>query len=86
MAAKSKNKLAKLTAGASTNYCSSAVPDKPSAADKARERRYQAEDALRTLTRAGEIQRNGTLMRDVKSLAKEQMGTLKKVVGSSRRK
>lgn len=53
---------------------------KPSAADKARERRYQAEDALRTITRAGEIAKDRPLMREVKKLATEQMTTLKAVV------
>lgn len=73
--AKATNKLASAV-GLST----APMPYKPSAADKARERRYQAEDALRTLTRAGEVQRDKGLMREVKKLATEQMSTLKSVV------
>lgn len=74
--AKATNKLA-AAVGLST---ACPAPYKASAADKARERRYQAEDALRTITRAGEIQRDRGLMRDVKKLATEQMSTLKSVV------
>lgn len=74
MAKKSSNRL---TAAIST---SAPAPYRPTAADKARERRYQAEDALRTITRAGEIQRDRPLMRDVQKLAREQMSTLKTVV------
>lgn len=73
-----KNKLAGLVSTSAVP--SSPVSYKPSAADKARERRYQAEDALRTLTRAREVQRDRRLMGDVKKLAKEQMTTLKNVV------
>lgn len=46
--------------------------------DIARQRRYQAEDAMRTITRAEEIKSDSRLMGDVKSLAKEQMNNLKK--------
>jgi hypothetical protein len=70
-----KNKLAsKLTSINAT------VPYKPSPAEAAREKRYQAEDALRTLTRAGEIQRDKGLMREVKKVATEQLQTLRSVV------
>lgn len=48
-----------------------------SAEDKKRMRRYRAEDALRTLTRAEEIRADKELMGDIRALAKEQMKTLK---------
>jgi hypothetical protein len=47
--------------------------------DAAQERKWRAQDALNTITRAGEIQRDRSLMRDVKVLAKEQMKTLQGV-------
>lgn len=50
------------------------------------DRKWQAEDALRTLTRAGEIQRDKSLMREVKKCAREQMKTLAKVTSGPNRK
>jgi hypothetical protein len=41
------------------------------------ERRYEVEDAMRTLTRAEEIKRDAKLMKDVRELASD----LKRVVG-----
>ncbi len=73
--AKTANKLA-----AAVGLSTAPMPYKPSAADKARERRYQAEDALRTITRSAEICKDKPLMREVKKLATEQMSTLKSVV------
>lgn len=56
-----------------------AAPSKISTEDKARMRRYEAEDAIRTLQRADEIRRDKDLCKDMKALAKEQMEALKKV-------
>lgn len=50
------------------------------------DKKWQAEDALRTLTRAGEIQRDKSLMREVKKCAREQMKTLAKVTSGPNRK
>lgn len=50
------------------------------------DRKYKAEDALRTLTRADEIRRDGSLMKDVQKLAKEQMGTLAKVAAPAKKR
>lgn len=77
--AKQKAKATNKLAGA-IGLSSCPPPYKPSAAELAERRRYQAEDALRTITRAGEIQRDRGLMREVKKLATEQMSTLKAVV------
>lgn len=52
---------------------------------EARERRYKAEDALRTLTRAEECKRDKTLMSDVRRLANEQMKSLQSLSGGRRR-
>lgn len=52
----------------------------PVAGMSAMERRYQAESALSTLTRAQEIQKDRRLMSDVAKLAKEQVQSLQKVV------
>lgn len=41
--------------------------------------RWRAEDDLRTITRAQEIQRDSGRMRAVKTIAKEQMKTLSSV-------
>jgi len=40
------------------------------------ERKYRAEDALRTLTRAEEIRRDGALMRDVENCRRDKMRDL----------
>lgn len=52
---------------------------KESKEDEARERKWKAEDALRTMQRAEEIKRDPDLCNDMKALAKEQMAALKKV-------
>lgn len=44
--------------------------------DKAAERRYMAEDALRTMQRAKEHAKNSSLMKDVEKLAKEKISNL----------
>lgn len=51
----------------------------PTASDKARQRRYEIEDGLRTMQRAEEIKRDKSLVKDIKLLAKEQMQALTKV-------
>lgn len=53
---------------------------KQSKADIDRNRRYQAEDALRDIQRVEGYKQNKQLMSDVKSLAKEQLQALSKVV------
>lgn len=45
----------------------------------ARERKWRAEDALRDIERAEGHKRDKTLMKDVQSLAKEKMNSLKKI-------
>lgn len=52
-----------------------AQPYKPSAAEKKAQMRYQAEDAIRTLTRADEIKKDAKLMSHVKN----HVETMKKV-------
>lgn len=74
-----KNRLAKLTKSTVTE--ASPVMHRPSAQEQAERRRYQAEDALRTITRAEEIKRNRPLMADVKKCAREQAKTLDCVLG-----
>lgn len=41
--------------------------------DDERERKYKAEDSLRTLERAEEIKKDRALMKDVKKVAKERI-------------
>lgn len=53
----------------------------PTASDKARERRYEVEDGLRTMQKAEEIKKDKALVKDIKCLAKEQMKSLNKVTG-----
>lgn len=48
------------------------------------DRKYRAEDALRTIQRADEVRRDAALMRDVKKLAKEQVRALNKVAGTEK--
>jgi len=53
-------------------------PSTKSDADyEARERRYRAEDALRTMKEMKKIEADKSLMRDAKALAKEEMKKLK---------
>lgn len=47
--------------------------------DKERERKYRAEDALRTCEQYNKIKGDKDLMKDVKKLAKERMKDLQKV-------
>lgn len=54
---------------------STAIPAVPRT-QKAQERKWAAEDALRTLTRAAEIQQDKGLMRDAKALANQQVAKL----------
>ena len=46
------------------------APYKPSAEDRKRQMKYEAEDAVRTLTRAEEIKQNPQLMRSVRNHVK----------------
>ena len=59
--------------------CDVAKPYRPSKEDQDRERRWKAEDGLRTLQSADKVKSDPRLMKDVQALAKEQMGTLAKV-------
>lgn len=47
--------------------------------DRARERRYAAEDALRTIARAEEHKANPALMRSVKKIAAEHVRSMAKI-------
>lgn len=47
--------------------------------DRTRERRYAAEDALRTLTAAEKHRANPRLMQDVKRLAQEHVRSMAKI-------
>ena len=54
-------------------------PDRISVSEQKERRRYMAEDALRDIERAEKHKRNKNLMRDVKTVAKEKMASLKKI-------
>ena len=58
------------------------MPAKPTRQQALQERQWRAEDALRTITRADEIKRDTTLMRDVKQIANKQLQTLNKITKS----
>lgn len=60
------------------DYPSTCAPAKRSKEDEARERRYRAEDGLRTLNQAEEIRSDKQRMGDIQALASEQMKSLKK--------
>ena len=70
-----KNKLT----SAASSAPEVAQPYKPSKEDEARERKYRAEDAIRTLTRAEEIKGDKGLMRDVKAHASKQAEHMGKI-------
>ena len=61
-------------AGVATAQSSNRVPG-------AAERRYRAEDGLRTLQRAEEIKADKGLMADIKAHGQKQMATIAKVAG-----
>jgi hypothetical protein len=61
------------------NPAQAAVPARMSGED----RRWRAEDAIRTLTRAEEIRGDKGLMRDVARHAQQQAAALKKVAGGA---
>lgn len=52
------------------------APYKTTAAEKAERRKWEAQDALRTITRAEEIRRDRGLMAEVKKCAREQVKSL----------
>ncbi len=62
--------MVKKPAKQTTPNASTLVPYKPSAEDRKRQMKYEAEDAVRTLTRAEEIKQNPSLMRAVKNHVK----------------
>lgn len=69
---KKKPKLSKLVADAPAKYV-------PSAEDKAMEKKWKAEEDIRTMQRAEEIKKDKSRMAEMKKVAKEQMNNLKKV-------
>lgn len=62
--------MAKKPASKSTAMCDSPMVDKD------QERKWQAEDALRTLTRAEEVRGDMDLMKDVEKMRREKMREL----------
>lgn len=75
-----KSKRSSKPKGSLSDY---AMPTAPSVADRraeaTRQRRYDAEEALRTLTRAEEHRGNPKLMADVKRLAAETAAKMQRV-------
>jgi hypothetical protein len=70
--------MAKKLPKAKVTDCASPVGYRQTKEDLERQRRYAAEDAIRTLTRAEEIRGDKRLMGDVKSLAQEQIQVAKR--------
>lgn len=58
---------------------SSPVDVRPSKDYEAQERRYKAEEAMRTMERAEEFKKDKSLMKDIKGLAKEKIKNLGKI-------
>lgn len=75
MAQKSANKLSKIMSTAAD----SPMPAKVDKDWEARERVYRAEEDIRTLTRAKEIQADAARMRAVKQVATQQVKTLSSI-------
>lgn len=57
------------------NETTDSIPDR----DESRERKWKAEDALRTMKEYEKIKSDKQLMSDVKKMAKEEMNKLKKI-------
>lgn len=68
----------KLPTAKIASECASPVAYKQTKEDQERQRRYAAEDGLRSIQRAEEIKNDKRLMGDIRSLAQEQMANLKK--------
>ncbi len=51
----------------------------PSPSEKAERRRYEVEDAMRTIQRAKELEKDKAMMKEVKSMAKEKIAEMKKI-------
>ena len=84
MAKKTKGALAKATVSpipVKIVSTSNKIADTPEVckSDEARERKWKAEDALRTCKEYEKIKNDKTLMSDVKKLAKQEMDRLNKV-------
>lgn len=78
--AKNKLPVAKLKASKSKPVPVKIVSDSPSPSKYAEEdKKWRAEDDLRTLQRAKEIENDKARMQAAKSIAKEQMNNLKKI-------
>lgn len=60
--------------------------DAPSGPSPETERRWRAENALRTITEAANIQKDKALMREVKKVAREQVKQLQCVAKPSGRR
>lgn len=61
------------------------VAAKATREDAERQRRYQAEDDLRTITRAQEVQGDKRRMSSVQALAREQAASLSRIAGRKKR-
>ncbi len=55
------------------------MSDHPTPAEKAEREKFEAEDDVRTLVRAGEIRKDKGRMKRATSMAKAQLNTLKEV-------
>lgn len=74
-----KKMKAKLPVAKAVDYPTPTVASEKES--KEHERRWKAEDALRTCKEYEKIKNDKVLMSDVKRLAKEEMNKLKKVAG-----
>lgn len=70
MAKAVKNKMAGMIREAAP------MPRESTSQEKAERRKWEAQDALRTITRAEEIKRDRSLMAEVKKCAREQVKSL----------
>lgn len=79
MAKKAKSTLKNAIAGPANTAPIAVERYKPSKEEVAREKKYQAEDDIRTLQRAEEIKKDKERMNAAKQVAKSQMQDLKKI-------
>lgn len=66
------------------NECAVPMPYRPSAEQKAQEKRYRAEDDLRTLRRAEEVRSDPGRVRMAQRVAREEVKVLSRVAGKKR--
>ncbi len=79
MAKKSSLPVASAKNPVPVKIVSDTAKDVPSTIDKEREKKWRAEDDMRTMQQAEEIRKDKERMKNMKQMAKQKMAELKKI-------